>query len=738
MDATTPPAVTAPRQHFPRWLRVLMFSIVAAAALLALVPMGMRFGLEYALRQQGLEAVSIDNIDFNAFTLRLNVEELHAERDGQPVLHIEQLHLRLAWGPLWHKQVMIESLALRGTQLDIRHSAEGGWRIAGIALPPAAAPDAAAGDGPAWGIGLQQADIERARLGLSLPELTSALTIDALLLQDFYTWLPRQETRLRVQGQLNDSGFILTAAATPLAKSVTAHTHLVLQPLALESFLKLAPADAPAMQARLAVDSAFGVRVGGGEELQLTQKGRIELHDFSVMARPWRAGGEHLQWDGDLAVTLQQGRLAALAAQGRAAMQGAVLAEAQAAEALLTLSSAEVSGIELRSRDDIAIAAVHLQGLQVALQRAADGRLALPTADSAAPAAPAGGDDAMPALHIGRIILDGDNAIAFHDLSLQPAFHQTLHIARAEITGIDNRAQEAPAAFQLSGRIGKYTTLEAQGEIRPFTARTNLRLHSELKALDLPPLTPYTMRHLGYNLNSGQLGATLDITIADDVLDGDNKLRIHKLSVEQADPEKMAQFNDQLKIPLGTALYMLKDRDDNIALALPITGNVRDPSFDISDAINTALGKTMRLATVGYLKLLLQPYSGLLSLVSMAGGESSIQFDPMPFAPGVTTIDVQQQAYAEKIGALFKERPKLRLQLCGHAAVADRPQPQKDRPPLEEGAVTALLEALARQRAEAVKDLLVGQYGVDPEQLFVCHPAIDADPAAQPRVELLL
>lgn len=735
MEAAAP-TTAVPRHHFPRWLRALLLGIIAAATLLALIPAGMRFGLEYALREQGLEAVSIANIDFNVFTLRLKLEELRAEREGRPVLHVEQLQVRLAWRPLWQKQLMIESLALRGTQLDIRQTANARWRLAGIDLPPPASPADAGGQAPAWGVGLQQADMEGIRLELSLPDLTTSLTLDTLVLEDVYTWLPQQQARLHAEGRLNDSGFVLTAEAAPLAGSITAAAHLTLQPLDLTPFLALAPAGTPAVQARLVVDSDFGVRVDN-EALQLTQQGQLGLHAVTVTVQPWRISGERLQWDGQLALVLRHGDLAALTAQGKAALQGAALADAQAAEALLTLSGMEASGIELRSSDDIAIETMHLQGLQVTLQRAADGRLLLP-ATKAAETAPPAQDRPGPALRIARIILDGDNTIDFRDLSLKPAFHQTLHITKAEITGIDNRAHDVPAQFQLSGRAGKYTAMDVRGEIRPFTAKTNLTLHSELKGLDLPPLTPYTMRHLGYNLRSGQLGATMELTIRDDMLDGNNQLRIHKLAVEPTDPAKMAQFSDQLKIPLATALYMLKDRNDNIALDLPISGNLRDPSFDISDAINTAMGKTMRLATVGYLKLFLQPYGGLLTLASMAGGAGSIQFEPLIFAPGLAVIEAQQQPYIDKIGALFKERPKLRLQLCGYATAADRPLPQKDKPPLEESVITTLLETLARQRAEAVKDRLINQHGVEPEQLFICHPAVDAAAAAQPRVELLL
>ncbi len=725
------PASRVHRHHFPRWLRRTLIAVIAVAALLALLPQGIRLGLEYALHQQGLSGARIADIDFNPFTLEFRLRDLR----GGDGLGLERLRLRLEWGPLWQRRVQLRELELGGLHLAVVQRDDGGWRVGGIDLPPPvqAAP---AAPGPEWGVGLQSARIENSAVTVTLPSLAATLDVTALELHDFYTWQPQQATALQLEGRVNGSALNLQAHATPLAAVIEAQGRLSLQPLAVAPFLTLAPEGLPAVDAQLAVASDFSYR-GDAVEQRITQKGTVGVSRLTLGQTPWRVTGEGMLWDGGLDLTLHQGAVAALAVDGAATLDHLTAGDAGAERPLLVLARARADGVALRGSNDIGIAELALEGLQLALRRDAAGKVRLPEAADAPPA-PAPGDSAPPALHIGRIVLGGDNTVEFTDQSVTPAYRETLRISAAEITGVDNRTPGQAAAFKVTAHAGKYTALELRGEVLPFTSRVNLKLHSELQALDLPHLTPYTVRYLGYNLSSGQLGATTKLTIKDDVMEGNNDLRIHKLTVEQADPEKMAHLKEQLKIPLDTALYMLKDKDDNIALELPISGNLHDPSFDISDVINTALGKTMKLATMSYLKLLLQPYSSLLTLASMADGAGNIKLEAFTFAPGSAALDPQQQPYLEKIGTLFQQRPKLQLRLCGYATTADRPQPPKGKPPLDEAAMTALLENLAHERAEAVKAALVAQHGVAPQQLFVCHPAFDAAATAQPRVEPLL
>ena len=94
--------------------------------------------------------------------------------------------------------------------------------------------------------------------------------------------------------------------------------------------------------------------------------------------------------------------------------------------------------------------------------------------------------------------------------------------------------------------------------------------------------------------------------------------------------------------------------------------------------------------------------------------------------------------YIEKLAELFRQRDNLQLRLCGIATTSDLVAISKGQrktiPPEGDDA----LEALARQRAEKLKDILVDRYGVSAAQLFICHPTLENDAEAKPRVRLQL
>jgi hypothetical protein len=76
------------------------------------------------------------------------------------------------------------------------------------------------------------------------------------------------------------------------------------------------------------------------------------------------------------------------------------------------------------------------------------------------------------------------------------------------------------------------------------------------------------------------------------------------------------------------------------------------------------------------------------------------------------------------------------MRLCGFATVADLIVISKGKEKAIPSAGHTALEALAKQRAESLKSILVKSYGARPKQLFICHPELDRKDAASSRVEL--
>lgn len=361
-------------------------------------------------------------------------------------------------------------------------------------------------------------------------------------------------------------------------------------------------------------------------------------------------------------------------------------------------------------------------------------------------------------VRIGTLRIEADSSLSFRDEAVNPAFATRLEVEQASFGPLDTARPQAPAKLDLVARTGKYSSVDFHGEVRPFLEQPAVDLEGQLRSVDLHSLTAYTRQALGYDINTGSLDADIDLAISSGTIDAMNRLTLRNLQVKVADEKEAQQLQRKLSMPLDTALNMLRDGDDHIRLDLPVTGDIRDPKFELDDVIQTALAKATQKAAVGYLKYALQPYGAILSVAQMASeAASAVRLEPIRFVAGGEAVTPDSLDYLGKLGELLKQRPRLAVRLCGRAVDSDRtvlaagqplPDPgtggKEPRKGGNDAAVPppqvsdeALLE-LAATRSSALKDRLVSEYGVPPERLYICNPEIDPDAAAEPRVELMI
>jgi outer membrane protein OmpA-like peptidoglycan-associated protein len=204
---------------------------------------------------------------------------------------------------------------------------------------------------------------------------------------------------------------------------------------------------------------------------------------------------------------------------------------------------------------------------------------------------------------------------------------------------------------------------------------------------------------------------------------------------------------------MDTALNTLRDKNNTIKLTIPVQGNMADPKFDISDAINQALAKALKTGTLSYLKYALQPYGAMIMAAEYAGeAVTKVRLNPVEFEAGQETLTATGQEYLAKVAKVMRERPKIAIKLCGVAVQRDQLFfQQQQQQPVSDKAARQLpaqpppamderkLNDLAVQRAAVVKDHLVEKHGIPAAHLVDCRPRIEVDKAdAKPRTDLLI
>jgi post-segregation antitoxin (ccd killing protein) len=293
------------------------------------------------------------------------------------------------------------------------------------------------------------------------------------------------------------------------------------------------------------------------------------------------------------------------------------------------------------------------------------------------------------------------------------------------VKGLDQRYPDKAAQLSLLGSLGDFSRVKVEGEMTPFAEHLGLNLTGDIKAVPLPSVSPYSEAYIGYHLTRGQYDHEFDIKIENNNVEFNNKLLLRQLKLKSVDPSKPQPVAKQLDVPLGFALNMLRDGEDNIHLDVPIKGRLDDPNINVSKVINKALANALKSGATNYLSYALQPYGAVFMAASMVGDRlSSIRLEAIEYPAGQAGLSAEQQLYLGKVSELLSTRPKLSLTACATTNEEDHQALQAFNPkvPVEH---TALVE-LARQRSIQVKQALL-EKGISSERVFLCQPEFVAD-----------
>jgi hypothetical protein len=293
-------------------------------------------------------------------------------------------------------------------------------------------------------------------------------------------------------------------------------------------------------------------------------------------------------------------------------------------------------------------------------------------------------------------------------------------IEKARVGSLDSEQPNVDTPFELLLRPDRYAEFQIEGVVKPLADQLFLDAEGHLYGFGLTSVNGLIANDLGHRFLEGQIDNDFSIKIASDHLDMGNQLSLATLDVEEL-PDKQGP-------PLGTAIALLEDRDSNIKLEVPVSGDLTDPDFKVLGALNPIIMK----AVAGAAALAIQPLGSVLLVGGVLANQAlKVTFDPAVFDAGDLQLNASARDYLDQLSGKLKEKPKLGVRVCGIYAAIERQRNKKgeytDRP--ED------LLILAQQRADAVREYLKDR-GVGPKQLRNCRPALDPEVDGLPRVDI--
>ena len=277
---------------------------------------------------------------------------------------------------------------------------------------------------------------------------------------------------------------------------------------------------------------------------------------------------------------------------------------------------------------------------------------------------------------IGRIELaNGD--VEFSDFFVKPNYSTHLSAVKGSVSTLS--ASQA-GDVDISGRVQDSAPVDIRGTINPFASQLQLDLTAKATDVELPPLTPYSIKYAGYGITKGKLSMEVHYKVDDRKLAATNRLRLDQLTFGERVESPTAT-----KLPVLLAVALLKDRNGVINLDLPIQGTLDDPQFSI-----------WRILVQIFVNLVTRAVTAPFALLGQIAGAGGEQLAYVEFAPGHAELAAAAQTKLETLAKALTDRPALKIEASGRAV------PDVDREGLKHARLDAAMRA-QKQKALAAQ-----------------------------------
>ena len=266
-------------------------------------------------------------------------------------------------------------------------------------------------------------------------------------------------------------------------------------------------------------------------------------------------------------------------------------------------------------------------------------------------------DPMAPVIRFGPIRM-ASGRVLFSDRFIRPNYSADLTELNGALSAFSSVAPAgAPqmAELNLTGRAEGSAALQVTGKLNPLAKPLALDIQGKVTDLELPPLSPYSVKYAGHGIERGKLSMDVAYKVEPDGrLTASNKLVLNQLTF--GEPVQGAPAS--LPVKLATAL--LADSKGVIDLDLPISGSLNDPQFSIGPIIFKAVVNLIGRAITA-------PFTLLARALGGPGGEDMAN---VAFAPGSAQLQPKAREQLDQIAKALTDRPQLKLTVVGTASLA--------------------------------------------------------------------
>lgn len=262
-------------------------------------------------------------------------------------------------------------------------------------------------------------------------------------------------------------------------------------------------------------------------------------------------------------------------------------------------------------------------------------------------AAAAEGVPASPAtIRIGAIEFVRGN-VNFTDNFVKPNYSANMTGLGGSVSALASDSTE-PATMHLAGEIDDEAPVEIRGRLNPLAPNLFLDIEGRTRSVDLPRMTPYSVKYAGYPILKGKLSMDVKYRLEDRKLQASNHLFLDQLTFGA-----QVESPTATKLPVLLAVALLKNARGEIDINLPISGSLDDPKFSVGGIIVQVIVNLLTKAVTAPFAL----------LASAFGGGEELGF--VEFTAGSATLGSPQVERLDALARALTDRPALKLDITG-------------------------------------------------------------------------
>lgn len=310
-----------------------------------------------------------------------------------------------------------------------------------------------------------------------------------------------------------------------------------------------------------------------------------------------------------------------------------------------------------------------------------------------------------------------DSRLFYADQQIKPKFQANINQLNGTISPVTT-ALNKNINVNLNGRVEAEGKFKARGYFVSTKRRPELNLKVDFNNIEMTNFTPYSGKFAGYEINKGKLFLGINYILKNNLIKGENKAVLDQFTLGNK-----VESENATNLPLKLALALLKDREGQIKINLPVEGDVSSPEFSFADLVWTAVKNVI-------INIAAAPFDFLKN--ALGGGDN---LDSIFFEPGTNIIAADQKEKIQQLAKFLNERPNLVIEIQGRYQPLDSEALKKKTGKKEISEEE--LKKLAMGREQALQSALALE-NVEAERLYLLSPILDDKAELPPRSQLNL